>query len=84
LSQFLSPTTNKRTDKYGGNLENRSRLIFEITEAIRKRVPSSFMVGIKINSVEFQNKGFDPEDCKALCASLEAHRFDFVELSGGK
>jgi len=83
LSQFLSPTTNNRTDKYGGNLENRSRLIFEITEAIRKRVPSSFMVGIKINSVEFQNKGFDPEECKALCASLEAHDFDFVELSGG-
>lgn len=83
MSQFLSPTTNKRTDKYGGNLENRSRLIFEITEAIRKRVPSSFMVGIKINSVEFQNKGFDPEECKSLCASLEAHRFDFVELSGG-
>lgn len=83
LSQFLSPTTNKRTDKYGGNLENRSRLIFEIAEAIRKRVPSSFMIGIKINSVEFQNKGFDPEECKALCTSLEAHRFDFVELSGG-
>ena len=41
------------------------------------------MVGIKINSVEFQNKGFNPDECKALCASLEAHRFDFVELSGG-
>ncbi|KAI9680502.1 MAG: hypothetical protein M1817_003942 [Caeruleum heppii] len=83
LSQFLSLTTNLRTDKYGGSLENRSRLIIEIAEAIRKRVPSSFIVGIKINSVEFQDKGFDPEECRELCRRLESSRFDFVELSGG-
>ena len=83
LSQFLSPTTNKRTDQYGGSLENRSRLIMEIAQAIRSRLPSSFALGIKINSVEFQDKGFDPEECKHLCASLEANKFDFVELSGG-
>lgn len=83
LAQFLSPTTNKRTDEYGGNLENRSRLITEIAEAISARVPSSFILGIKINSVEFQGEGFDPDECKALCVRLEAHRFDFVELSGG-
>ncbi|KAL8917961.1 MAG: hypothetical protein Q9172_005612 [Xanthocarpia lactea] len=83
LSQFLSPTTNHRTDKYGGSLENRSRLILEIGQDIRSRLPSSFILAIKINSVEFQDKGFDPEECKQLCASLEAHKFDFVELSGG-
>ena len=83
LAQFLSPTTNKRTDKYGGGLENRSCLIIEIAQEIRKRVPSSFIVGIKLNSVEFQDKGFEPEECKALCVSLEANSFDFVKLSGG-
>ena len=83
LSQFLSPTTNRRTDQYGGSLENRSRLIMEIAQSIRSRLPSSFILAIKINSVEFQDKGFDPEECKQLCASLEAHKFDFVELSGG-
>lgn len=83
LSQFLSPTTNKRTDQYGGSLENRSRLIMEIASEVQKRVPSSFILGIKINSVEFQDKGFESTECKQLCASLEAHRFDFVELSGG-
>ncbi len=83
LSQFLSPTTNRRTDKYGGSLENRSRLIMEIAEAIRSRLPASFILAIKINSVEFQEKGFDPAECKNLCANLEAHQFDFVELSGG-
>lgn len=83
LAQFLSPTTNKRTDKYGGSLENRARLIMEIAQEIRKRVPADFVLGIKINSVEFQDKGFNPEECKQLCAQLEANRFDFVELSGG-
>ena len=41
------------------------------------------MVGIKINSVEFQSGGFDTEECKQLCSRLEAAKFDFVELSGG-
>jgi 2,4-dienoyl-CoA reductase-like NADH-dependent reductase (Old Yellow Enzyme family) len=83
LAQFLSKTTNKRTDKYGGSLENRARLITEIAAEIRKRVSSSFIVGIKINSVEFQEGGFSPEEAKGLCQVLEASKFDFVELSGG-
>ena len=83
LAQFLSPTTNKRTDKYGGSFENRSPLIIEIAQEIRKRVPSSFIVGIKLNSVEFQDNGFEPEEWKALCASLEANSFDYVKLSSG-
>jgi len=83
LAQFLSSTTNKRTDKYGGSLANRSRLIMEIAQRIRTRVPKEFIIGIKINSVEFQQGAFDTEECKELCASLEANRFDFVELSGG-
>lgn len=83
LAQFLSATTNKRTDKYGGSLENRSRLILEVADAIRARTPPDFVLGIKINSVEFQQGGFDTEECKKLCASLEEHKYDFVELSGG-
>ena len=83
LAQFLSPTTNQRTDKYGGSLANRARLIMEIAQRIQARVPKDFILGIKINSVEFQKGGFDPEECKELCATLEANKFDFVELSGG-
>ena len=83
LAQFLANSTNRRTDKYGGSLENRSRIIVEIAQAIRKRVPKDFILGIKINSVEFQKGGFDTEECKQLCANLEANEFDFVELSGG-
>ncbi|KAJ4194434.1 hypothetical protein NW759_016529 [Fusarium solani] len=85
LAQFLAKTTNKRTDKYGGSLENRARIILEITQAIRERVPTStgFIVGIKLNSVEFQEGGFSPEEAKEVCKMLEGAHFDFVELSGG-
>jgi 2,4-dienoyl-CoA reductase-like NADH-dependent reductase (Old Yellow Enzyme family) len=83
LSQFLSPTTNLRTDQYGGNLKNRMRLILEVRDEIAKRVRKDFVVGIKINSVEFQEKGFQPDEAKELCQALEEHAFDFVELSGG-
>ena len=83
LAQFLASSTNKRTDQYGGPLANRSRIILEIARRIHKRVPESFILGIKINSVEFQKGGFDTNECKELCAALEANQFDFVELSGG-
>jgi len=83
LAQFLSETTNQRTDKYGGSLENRSRIIIEMAQEIRKRVPKGFILGIKLNSVEFQAKGFQPEEAKELCQILERSEFDFVELSGG-
>lgn len=83
LSQFLSETTNKRTDKYGGSLANRMRLILEIREEIAKRVRPDFIIGVKVNSVEFQPSGFQPEEARELCRALESHSFDFVELSGG-
>lgn len=83
LAQFLSSTTNKRTDEYGGSLQNRMRLILEIAEAVHERVPSSFVLGIKINSVEFQEGGFTPDEAQQLCRALEDSRFDYVELSGG-
>lgn len=83
IAQFLSPVTNKRTDEYGGSLANRSRLILEIADAIRARVPKDFSIGIKINSVEFEQHGFASEDCVLLCSELEKHGLDYVELSGG-
>ena len=84
LAQFLSGTTNKRTDEYGGNLDNRSRIVFEIIEEIHRRVPDpGFIICVKINSVEFQPGGQTPEDCMNLCIKMEEARVDFVDLSGG-
>lgn len=51
LSQFVSPRINHRSDKYGGNLENRTRILFEIYEGIKKEVNDpTFLLSIKINS----------------------------------
>ena len=83
LAQFISPTTNNRKDKYGGSIENRTRILVEIAEAVRKRTAPDFSISIKINSVEFQDKGLQPEEAKELCSILEDNGFDFVELSGG-
>jgi 2,4-dienoyl-CoA reductase-like NADH-dependent reductase (Old Yellow Enzyme family) len=84
IAQFLAPSTNKRTDEYGGPLANRARIIVEIAAAVRARVPDrGFSLSIKLNSVEFQDGGFATADCRELCGLLEAHGFDFVELSGG-
>ncbi|CCO32064.1 NADPH dehydrogenase [Rhizoctonia solani AG-1 IB] len=80
IAQFLSAVTNNRTDEYGGSNQNRARFLREIVMAIRARVPDpQFMIGVKINSAEFQN----PADAMELCLELENMRLDFVELSGG-
>ncbi|EPB70085.1 oxidoreductase, FAD/FMN-binding protein [Ancylostoma ceylanicum] len=88
LSQFLSPTTNKRTDRYGGSLHNRIRIIVEIFNAIRKEIPATtgFLVGIKTNSVEFQANGLTIEDAKEACSIMEIRpvfRETVVYVTGG-
>ncbi|KAK0255151.1 hypothetical protein LTR91_007734 [Friedmanniomyces endolithicus] len=85
LAQFLSLTTNKRTDEYGGaNLTNRSKIIFEIIDEIKQRVNDpAFIICVKINSVEFQPGGQTPDDCKNLCLKLEEAGVDLIDLSGG-
>ncbi|RYC56917.1 hypothetical protein CHU98_g9285 [Xylaria longipes] len=83
LAEFLNPKTNKRTDEYGGSFENRMRFVLDIGREIRKRTPPEFILGIKINSTEYQDGGFITREARELCRHLEDNRFDFVELSGG-
>ncbi|MFT6327705.1 MAG: 2,4-dienoyl-CoA reductase-like NADH-dependent reductase (Old Yellow Enzyme family) [Crocinitomicaceae bacterium] len=83
LSQFLSPLTNQRTDQWGGSLDNRARLLYEIIEAIQKVVPKETAIAVKLNSADFQRGGFDSEDALAVVKKLEELNIDLVELSGG-
>ncbi|ETS84280.1 hypothetical protein PFICI_02305 [Pestalotiopsis fici W106-1] len=84
LSQFISRTTNHRTDEYGPQTsESRLRFISDVGRAIRARVSPTFVVGAKINSVEFQQDGVSPQEVRELCRSLENVGFDFVDFSGG-
>ncbi len=83
LSQFLSPMTNRRSDRWGGQLENRARIVLEIVTAVRNRVTPEFGVGVKVNSADFQKGGFEPEDALALVRLLNTLPVDLVEISGG-
>lgn len=83
INQFLSPLTNRRTDQWGGSLENRARFLFETVRAVRNRVSSQFTVAIKLNSADFQKGGFDQEDATWVVSQLGNMQVDLVELSGG-
>ncbi|MGB4074075.1 NADH:flavin oxidoreductase/NADH oxidase family protein [Pseudomonas sp.] len=83
LSQFLSPLSNKRTDSWGGALENRARLLLEVVKAVRAVVAPSFCVAVKLNSADFQRGGFDAADAKRVVQLLNELDVDLVELSGG-
>ncbi|OTB01445.1 hypothetical protein M426DRAFT_64004 [Hypoxylon sp. CI-4A] len=83
IAQFLSEVSNQRTDEYGGTLEKRLRFVVEVAEGIKKRVKPGFILGIKLNSVEFQEKGVKPGEAKVMCEKFQELGFDYVELSGG-
>ncbi|NVZ21408.1 NADH:flavin oxidoreductase/NADH oxidase family protein [Pseudomonas costantinii] len=83
LSQFLSPLSNKRTDRWGGALENRARLLLEVIKAVRASVSPSFCVAVKLNSADFQRGGFDAADARAVVELLNSLPIDLLELSGG-
>ncbi len=83
LSQFLSPLSNQRTDRWGGSLENRARLLVDVVAAVRAAVAPGFIVGVKLNSADFQRGGFGADDAKQVVAMLQGRGVDFVELSGG-
>lgn len=83
LSQFLSPLANQRTDRWGGSLDNRARILMDVVQAIRASVSPSFAVAVKLNSADFQRGGFDTDDAQRVIAMLEPLGVDLVELSGG-
>ncbi|KRP71577.1 2,4-dienoyl-CoA reductase [Pseudomonas paralactis] len=83
LSQFLSPLSNHRTDRWGGSLENRARLLLEVLRAVRDSVSPSFCVSVKLNSADFQRGGFDETDARAVVEMLNTLPIDLLELSGG-
>lgn len=83
LSQFLSPLTNKRTDQWGGSLENRARLLLEIVKAVRAVVSPQFAVAVKLNSADFQRGGFSADEARQVVEMLNGLVVDLVELSGG-
>jgi 2,4-dienoyl-CoA reductase-like NADH-dependent reductase (Old Yellow Enzyme family) len=83
ISQFLSPLSNRRSDRWGGSLENRARLLRNVVEAVRGHVRPEFCVTVKLNSADFQRGGFDTADARGVLEMLNALPVDLVEISGG-
>jgi len=82
-AQFLSPITNRRTDGWGGALDNRMRFLLEVVRAVRGSVGADFPVSVKLNTNDFQRGGSTVRDAVVVAQALEAERLDLLELSGG-
>lgn len=83
LTNFLSPFTNDRTDEYGGSAENRARIVLEIAEEIRRRVPRDFPVSVRVSVSDYEDPGITIEETVALCVGLEERGVDVIHASGG-
>lgn len=83
ISQFLNPLINRRTDNWGGSLENRARLLLEVVRNIRDAVGTDYPVSVKLNSADFQKGGMTEEESMQVILWLEEAGIDLLEISGG-
>lgn len=83
VNQFLSPLTNRRTDMYGGSLDNRSRFLFEVYQRIRDVVGSDYPVLIKLNASDNLEGGFGVDEALIVAQGLAQAGIDAIEISGG-
>jgi 2,4-dienoyl-CoA reductase-like NADH-dependent reductase (Old Yellow Enzyme family) len=84
LGQFLSPHTNKRNDDYGGSIENRTRIVIEVLDAVRAEVGSDIILGMRVTGDELIPDGLTAEDCVEIAHRLSATRhFDFLNTLAG-
>jgi 2,4-dienoyl-CoA reductase-like NADH-dependent reductase (Old Yellow Enzyme family) len=83
LHQFLSPLSNRRTDAYGGSLENRMRFPLEVLDAVREAFPSERVVSVRVSATDWVEGGWDPEQTVAFAQQLEARGCDAIHVSSG-
>jgi len=83
LSSFLSPHTNRRSDEWGGPLENRARALLEVLRGVKAACGRDFPVMVKLNSTDFLDDGLSLDDAVRVAMMLEADGIDAIEVSGG-
>jgi 2,4-dienoyl-CoA reductase-like NADH-dependent reductase (Old Yellow Enzyme family) len=83
LHQFFSPISNKRTDEYGGSLENRSRLLIEIAIEVKKAWPKNKILGARITGDDHLTKGLNTNDAIYLAKKLKSIGFNYISVSSG-
>ncbi|HTU24979.1 MAG TPA: NADH:flavin oxidoreductase/NADH oxidase [Pirellulales bacterium] len=83
LHEFLSPLSNRRTDQYGGSLENRIRLTLAVAGAVRKLVPSHLPVFVRISATDWAEGGWDVDQSVVLARLLKEIGIDLIDISSG-
>jgi 2,4-dienoyl-CoA reductase (NADPH2) len=83
LHSFLSPLSNLRTDRYGGSLENRMRIVLEVVDAVRAAVPEAMPLFVRISGTDWVEGGWDVEQSAALARALGPRGVDLVDCSSG-
>ena len=81
--QFLSPLSNKRTDEYGGSLENRMRFAIEMYEAVRAVWPEQKPIGMRVSATDWVEGGWTPEETVVLAKELKKRGLDYMDVSSG-
>jgi anthraniloyl-CoA monooxygenase len=84
LATFISPLTNRRTDEYGGSLENRMRFPLEVFDRVRAAWPDDRPMSVRISAVDWFPGGHGPEDAVEVARLLRAHGCDIVDVSAGQ
>jgi 2,4-dienoyl-CoA reductase-like NADH-dependent reductase (Old Yellow Enzyme family) len=83
LHQFLSPISNKRTDQYGGSLQNRMRYPLEVFDAVRAAFPAEKPVGIKVSATDWVEGGWDLAQTIEYAKELKKRGVDWIDASSG-
>jgi 2,4-dienoyl-CoA reductase-like NADH-dependent reductase (Old Yellow Enzyme family) len=83
LHQFLSPISNKRTDEYGGSLQNRMRLPLEVFDAVRAAFPDDKPVGVKVSATDWVEGGWDLAQTIEFSRELKKRGVDWIDASSG-
>ena len=83
INQFLSPLTNRRTDEYGGSIENRSRFLLEVFRKVRETVGTDYPVLIKLNAADNLEGGLEVDDAVCAAKKLAKAGIDAIEVSAG-
>ncbi|WP_328768088.1 bifunctional salicylyl-CoA 5-hydroxylase/oxidoreductase [Streptomyces sp. NBC_00286] len=84
LSGFLSPLTNRRTDAYGGPLENRLRFPLEVFDAVRAVWPAERPMTVRISATDWADGGTTADDAVAIARAFAAHGADAIDVSTGQ
>jgi len=83
LHEFLSPLTNQRIDSFGGSVENRTRLVLKVVDAVRAELPAELPLFVRISATDWADGGWDIDQSVQLAQLLREHGVDLIDCSSG-